>query len=151
MKTSSRRLLRIRLAWLACCAILLNALAPAVSHALAASQAQRHSWEICLNDGTRLAGFGELDEATFVALTDRTNPMPSASAAFSAHGMDDAMSMADCGYCLPHAGSTGLPPPAGFMLPAAAGGAPRPYLYYHAPRPLQAWASAQPRGPPAIS
>ncbi|WP_338758821.1 DUF2946 domain-containing protein [Massilia sp. METH4] len=148
MTTSFQRLLRLRFAWVACCAILLNALAPAVSHALAASPVRGHAWEICLNDGTRLAGYGELDEATFRALTDRANPMPPG---FASHDMSDAAAMADCGYCLPHAGSVGLPPPAGFIVPAATAAAERPYLYYHAPRPLQAWAGAQPRGPPAIS
>ncbi|GGY56152.1 DUF2946 domain-containing protein [Pseudoduganella albidiflava] len=148
MKTPSNRLLRSVQAWLACCAILLNALAPAVSHALAAQHAQRQAWEICLNDGTTLAGFGELDEAMFAALTDRANPVPPA---FAGHGIGDAMPMADCGYCLPHAGTVGLPPPASLVLPAVAAGAERPYLYYHAPRPLQAWASAQPRGPPFVS
>ena len=147
MTTSFHRLLRIRFAWLACCAILLNALAPAVSHALAAAQ-PRHTWEICLNDGTTLAGFGELDEATFLAVTDRANPVP---AAIAGHAMTDALPMADCGYCLPHAGTVGLPPPAGVIVPAAMVAAQRPCLYYHAPRPLQAWAGVQPRGPPAIS
>jgi Protein of unknown function (DUF2946) len=147
MTTSFQRLWRIRFAWLACCAILLNALTPAVSHALAAYQA-RHTWEICLNDGTTLTGFGELDEATFLALTDRANPVP---AAFAGHGMADALAMADCGYCLPHAGAVGLPPPAGVGVPGAAGAAQRPCPYCHAPRPLQAWAGARPRGPPAIS
>jgi len=145
MKTSSKRLLQV---WLACCAILMNALAPAVSHALAYERGGQHAWEICLNDGTRLAGFGQLDEATFLALTDRTRPVPPALAG---HGMDDTMPMADCGYCLPHAGALGLPPPAGIAVPAAAALPERPYLYYHAPRPLQAWAGAQPRGPPAVS
>ncbi|MBB3223983.1 DUF2946 domain-containing protein [Pseudoduganella umbonata] len=151
MKTSSKRLLRSLHAWLACCAILLNALVPAVSHALAASHGQQHAWEICLNDGTTLAGFGELDEATFAALTDRANPVPPAFASHGMAGLDGTLPMADCGYCLPHAGTVGLPPPAALAVPAAAAGAERPYLYYHAPRPLQAWASAQPRGPPAIS
>jgi hypothetical protein len=154
MKTSSKRLLQV---WLACCAILMNALAPAVSHALAYERGQQHTWEICLNDGTRLAGLGQLDEATFLALTDRskrterTGSVPSVLAGHAMGPADETMSMADCGYCLPHAGALGLPPPAGLAVPAAAAMPERPYLYYHAPRPLQAWASAQPRGPPAIS
>jgi hypothetical protein len=148
MKTSSTRLRQRWTAWLACCAILLNALVPAVSHALAYEHARQHGWEICLNDGTTLSGFGELDEATFLALTDRANPVPPA---FASHDMTDPLAMADCGYCLPHAGTVGLPPPSGPAVPAAEAVPERPYLYYHAPRPLQAWAGAQPRGPPAIS
>jgi hypothetical protein len=155
MKTSSKRLLQV---WLACCAILMNALAPAVSHALAYQGSAPHTWEICLNDGTRLAGFGQLDEATFLALTDRSKGTRLAGPAglagpaeLAKHGTDEAMSMADCGYCLPHAGTLGLPPPAGIAVPAAVAMPERPYLYYHAPRPLRAWTSAQPRGPPTIS
>ena len=149
MKTSSKRLLQV---WLACCAILMNALAPAVSHALAYERSGQHTWEICLNDGTRLAGFGQLDEATFLALTDRSKPgMHAGLAELAEHGTGEAMSMADCGYCLPHAGALGLPPPAGIAVPAAVAMPERPYLYYHAPRPLRAWASAQPRGPPVVS
>jgi hypothetical protein len=138
MTTSRRRLLQV---WIACFAILLNALAPAVSHALALADG-RHAgpgWEICLNDGTRLSGSGTLDEATFRAVTDRSRPAPQP---------DAALPMTDCGYCLAHAGSLGLPPPALAPLPFAATVAERPFLFYHAPRPLQTWVAAHPRGPP---
>ncbi|GGX79217.1 DUF2946 domain-containing protein [Massilia dura] len=149
MNPSCKRLLQV---WLACCAILMNALAPAVSHALGLERGQQHTWEICLNDGTRLAGFGELDEATFLVLTDRARPVPAKSMQEQMRGQgDETMSMADCGYCLPHAGALGLPPPASLTVPPAAAMPERPYLYYHAPRPLQAWAGARPRGPPAVS
>jgi len=138
MKASRRRLLQV---WIACLAILLNALAPGVSHALALADG-RHAgpgWEICLNDGTRLSGSGTLDEATFRAVTDRSRPAPQP---------DAAPPMSDCGYCLAHAGALGLPPPALAPLPFAAMPAARPFLFYHAPRPLQAWVAAHPRGPP---
>lgn len=140
MKSRARRLLHV---WIACCAILLNALAPAVSHALALADG-RHAgpaWEICRNDGTRLTGHGVLDEATFLALTDRGRPAPPP-------GDDAAAPMADCGYCLAHAGALGLPPAAALPLPFAAMPAARPFLFYHAPRPLETWVAAHPRGPP---
>ena len=135
---SSRRLLQV---WIACFAILLNALAPAVSHALALADG-RHAgpgWEICLNDGTRLSGRGTLDEATFRVLTDRSRP---------AGAPGSALPMTDCGYCLAHAGSLGLPPPTLAPLPLTASAAERPFLFYHAPHPLQTWVVAHPRGPP---
>ncbi|GGC01579.1 DUF2946 domain-containing protein [Pseudoduganella buxea] len=143
MKTSSRRLLQV---WIACCAILLNALAPAVSHALALDDATGRGWEICLNDGTRLSGSGELDQATFLALTDRGRSL---SSKVPAPAPAKPMAMADCGYCLPNAGPLGMPPAMLQALPFAALPAERPFLFYHAPRPLQVWVAAHPRGPPA--
>lgn len=136
MKPRARRLLH---AWIACCAILLNALAPVVSHALALADG-RPGWEICRNDGTRLRGHGTLDQATFQALTDRANPARPPA--------DEATPMTDCGYCLAHAGALGLPPAASLPLPFAALPAERPFLFYHAPRPLETWVAAHPRGPP---
>jgi len=144
MTSSRHRLLQV---WIACFAILLNALAPAVSHALALADG-RHAgpgWEICLNDGTRLSGRGTLDDATFRALTDRSNPVESAAAA---PAPATTSPMTDCGYCLAHAGSLGLPPPALAPLPFAAAVTQRPFLFYHAPRPLEIWVAAHPRGPP---
>lgn len=101
--------------WIACFAILLNALAPSISHALTASSA--FGADICSN--------GKLKQGT---------PAP----------------MADCAFCLPHAGSDLLGPPAAPAVLAPDGHAPRPYLFYHAPRPLLALAAAPPRGPPAL-
>lgn len=147
---------RLTFIWLACFAILLNALAPSISHAVALAKGQPRSWEICLNDGTRISGTGDLTAATFIALTDRSNPQ--AAAAAKARIKADAdkagstvMNMDDCGYCMPHAGSTGLPPTdIAFALPAAEP-ALRPTLFYQAPQPLPAWKTANPRGPPALS
>jgi hypothetical protein len=144
MKTPAKRLLQV---WIACLAILLNALAPAFAHAL--PHGGTHGWEICLNDGTRLAGSGQLDRATFLALTDRTRPPPAELLSRIADSGGAKMAMADCGYCLAHAGGPGLPPAASLSVPAAIAAAERPYLFYHAPRPLATWAAAQPRGPPA--
>ena len=66
-------------------------------------------------------------------------------------GEPQSMAMTDCAYCLPHAGAFALPPPhhAGAFL--ASGRALRPYLFYHAPRPLLALSAAPPRGPPRQS
>ena len=133
MKSSTR----LRWIWIACFAILMNALAPAISHAV---NGKPRTWEICLNDGTRVTGIGELDAATFAAVTDRSKAQPMAK-----------MDMKDCAYCLTHAGSFGLPP-SGLALPLPLGGAAlRPTLFYQSPQPLSVWSASNPRGPPAFA
>ncbi len=128
---------RLRWIWIACFAILMNALAPAISHAV---NGKPRSWEICLNDGTRVTGVGDLDAATFLAATDRSKPQPAGQTIATMDG---------CPYCLPHAGWFGLPP-ATTALPLPLDGAlSRPPLFYHSPRLLAAWPAANPRGPPA--
>lgn len=129
--------------WLACLAILLNALAPSISHAVAFAKGKPRVWEICLNDGTRITGTGELTAETFRALTDRSKPSKPAPSM--------AMDMEDCAYCLPHAGSTGLPPSDAMPALAAAGPGLRPLLFYQSPAPLAIWSTSNPRGPPAHS
>jgi hypothetical protein len=124
---------RLRWIWIACFAILMNALAPAISHAV---NGKPRSWEICLNDGTRVTGVGELDAATFLAATDRSKPMA---------GMD----MEDCSYCLPHAGWFGLPPAAAALPLPLDGALPQPALFHQSPRVPAVWSASSPRGPPA--
>jgi hypothetical protein len=131
MKSSTR----LRWIWIACFAILVNALAPAISHAV---NGKPRTWEICLNDGTRVSGVGELDDATFAAATDRSKARPMAQ-----------MAMQDCGYCLPHAGWFGLPPSDLVLSLPLDGAAPRPILFYQSPQPLPGWSASHPRGPPA--
>lgn len=108
--------------WIAIFAVLMNALAPSISHAMAWSSGAPSAWDICRADGKPAA----------------TQKQPAA-------GMDH------CGYCLPHAGSYAIAPgaAAGVVLPG--GHALRPFLFYHAPRPLLALSAAPPRGPPALS
>jgi hypothetical protein len=58
--------------------------------------------------------------------------------------------MSNCPACCHLGHSAGLPP-APLALAAFIGGAHAvPALFLHAPRPLFAWAAAQPRGPPAL-
>ena len=130
---------RLRWIWIAMFAIVLNALAPTISHALAA---QSRSWEICLNDGTRISGRGEMDLSTFLAATDRSKAPPKPAM---------QMDMDDCDYCLPHAGTYGLlgATSAPALLPA--GRALRPVLFYQSPQPLAVWSASIPRGPPAFA
>lgn len=120
--------------WIACFAVLLNALAPSVSHAIAFSKGVPATWEICRADGTRVTVSG------LITSGDSDDSGKPSGAAKSMGG--------DCAYCQTHAGSFGLPPATLASLPAT--GTPfMPFLFYRAPQPLAVWATAQPRGPPA--
>lgn len=121
-------------AWVACFAILLAALAPSVSHAVAAAKGSGSPWlEICTTVGTR-----------YVRVAQDHNPVSPVPAQETLH-------FEHCPFCLTHAVSLGLPPADAFILPAGIGGHAFPFLFYQSPRPLFAWGAAQPRAPPAIS
>jgi hypothetical protein len=122
---------RLRFVWLALFAVLLNALAPTVSHALAASR-PAIPVDVCGADG----GAPFAAAAALLMQDERHASM----------GVPD-----DCGYCLVHAGSHGLPPPVHAPLVLVDGAEPRPFLFHHAPRPLAAWLAAVPRGPPVLA
>ncbi len=119
--------------WLAVFAILMNALAPSISHALAAASGNPGAWEICRADRS------QADLAVIAgALDEQQAP-------------DQAGSMDHCGYCLPHAGTHGLLPSAITGLGIFGGNELRPFLFYRAPQPLLALSAAPPRGPPALA
>jgi hypothetical protein len=113
--------------WLAVFAILLAALAPTVSRALAASGWD--GWvEICSSAGP-----------AFVKLPDAGKP---------AQKDGVASHLDNCPFCGNHAAAAGLPP-SEVVLPSSAARDVLPELFYRAPSPLFAWASSQPRAPPA--
>ncbi|MGE5622679.1 MAG: DUF2946 domain-containing protein [Bacillota bacterium] len=119
-------------AWIACLAILMAALAPAISHALAASgKGSSAAWdEVCTVDGVKsLHEHGAHDSGP----------------------ADNGMHFEHCPFCFTHAASFGLPPSAQTFIPLAAGSPVRPLLFFHSPRPLFAWAAAHPRAPPVVS
>ncbi|HAT32980.1 MAG TPA: DUF2946 domain-containing protein [Janthinobacterium sp.] len=118
MKNAMLRRLHI---WIACCAILLNALGPAVTHAADA-------WR-----GAPLAG--EICRAVPVAAGKRT---PAGDAKMERH----------CAYCTPHAGSFALAPPAAAVTLNIAAHLPRPVFFYRSAQPPTAWPAARPRAPP---
>lgn len=116
---------RIAYAWIAALAILFNALAPVVSHSLAAP-AERQV-EICTAMGIEMVSMStEPDSSTDNFLKG----------------------LMHCAYCAPHAGSFALLPQAALVLAVVGGHDVYPPLFYRAPRPLFAWSLAQPRGPP---
>ncbi len=118
--------------WIACFAILLNALAPSISHAISASAGQTAAWaEICSVDGARLVAVG-----TDHAQSPDGSPSPQAQP--SAH----------CPFCSPHAGTFALPAAAMTLPVPIAGARLLPSLFYRSPQPLFSWAAANPRAPP---
>jgi hypothetical protein len=120
--------------WIACCAILLAALAPSISHAVAAARGIPNGWtEICTVNGAKLV---KLD-----GTSSSQSPTPDKKASHFEH----------CPFCLHHAVSLGLPPNDNVLMPAVQGSHVLPSLFYQASRPLFAWTAAQPRAPPFLS
>lgn len=111
-------------------AVLGMAVAPAVS--LVVMAASSSQWvEVCSATGSH-----------WVQVDGMAEPMPGAPAA--------ALDMAKCPACCHLGHGAGLPPPL-LQIPLFIGVAHAvPMLFLHAPRPLFAWAAAQPRGPPAL-
>jgi hypothetical protein len=122
-------------AWAACLAILLSALAPSLSHALALARGSDSAWmEVCSVAGTKL-----VQAETGV------------TAAGSPSSHDALKDAGHCLFCGTHAASFALPPTASLTFHAAAAARPWPRLFYQSPRPLACWATAHPRAPPLFS
>lgn len=123
---------RRRVAWIATFAILLNAFAPAVSHALAARLGV--TWlEICTQDGLKRI------EVEYRGA--RPDIPPGAHVVATDH----------CPYCAPHGASFAHTPPAapgGVLLAGPA--AVSAVLPTSAPQ-LAVWASGHARAPPSVS
>lgn len=122
---------RRRTAWIALLAILAATLMPTLAQAVAASQGS--AWvEVCTVGGSRWVNAAAPGEA-----------LPSDDAPASAHAFDQ------CPYC--HLHLNGFVPLAAAPVDALgldlSHALPRAFL--EAPHTLHAWASAQPRGPPA--
>ena len=116
-------------AWLATFAILLGALAPAVSQAMTVLGDGNMRWvEVCSASGMQ-----------WIAV-DADDSRNSDSA--------PSKSTASCAYCCPHAGATGLPPSPVSGFAVSDGAALQPLLFFSAPTPLFAWTAASPRAPP---
>ncbi|MDB5805399.1 MAG: hypothetical protein JWN73_2721 [Betaproteobacteria bacterium] len=114
-------------AWLATFAILLAALAPAVSHAMAAVRGGASWVEVCTATGPAL-----------VKVAGEQAPVKDSAPSHFDH----------CPFCFTHTGAAGLPP-AVAAVPVVTGATALPELFLRAPRPLFAWAAAQARAPPA--
>lgn len=125
---------RTIVAWIACLALLLGSLAPAISQAIQRGLPASMS-EVC-----SATGF------TPVA-TDETirESVPAAPVAPAKHLLQH------CPYCSLHVTVLGMPPAPPFVPALAPLGFTVPELSLGGPRTLFAWAAAQPRAPPHLS
>ncbi|MFC7516000.1 DUF2946 domain-containing protein [Herbaspirillum sp. GCM10030257] len=130
-------------AWIACIAIVLTSLMPALSHALSLLKPAKQNTfsfitEVCSVTGTRL----HVVDAS-IASTARVEK--------SSGTHTDGTSLEHCPFCLTHTGSADLPPAEHIIFPMQLSATVRPALFFHAPTPLFAWSAAQPRAPPFLS
>ncbi|WP_025916201.1 DUF2946 domain-containing protein [Herminiimonas sp. CN] len=132
-----RKFLKIKplFIWIVCLAMLVNVLAPSVSHAVTAWSSVPASpmMEICTMTGVHSV-------AAMAGLPDGDHSGPG-----------DAGDSPHCPFCLPHGNDSGLLPSAMPALPLLAGHDLFPQLFYHAPYRLYSWTAASPRGPPLAS
>jgi hypothetical protein len=120
--------------WIAALAVLFGALAPTISHAMAAS-----SPAVAPTDG-------EVQVCTMEGMKTVVLADP-ASAGFDPHR--SAHVLEHCPYCALHASPALLPAPAPAVFAVPAAGVLLPPLFYHSVSPLVAWTPSSPRGPPA--
>lgn len=136
MKISRQKCRAIAL--FACLAILLNALAPAISHATAVAHDTQVPWlKICSQSNAAISTLDLIENSDKQGSNKQNNSR--------------TMNMEDCGYCLSHAGSFGMTPQVSITLLDADLSYSLPYLFYHAPGKLFVWASSNPRAPPTLS
>lgn len=121
-----KRPLRSLTAWIAMFAILLGALAPALSHAFPPG-----------GDGKRLVQVCTVAGMKMIAVDDTSDS-----------GTPDVFPAERCPFCSTHLDSV-LPPLASGPIILLKRVLERfPPLHYRSPRPLFAWAAAHPRAPP---
>jgi Protein of unknown function (DUF2946) len=130
-------LLRIRLrrsTWIALVAALAMAVMPTLSRAMAFANGEDGWAQVCTAQGMKM-----------VAVADLGTPADPSAPSSSGASLDH------CKYCTASAGAAPLPAaPASVPVPLAQASA-APAAFFHAPRTLFAWASAQPRAPPVLS
>lgn len=121
-----------QLSWIAFVAIFGLALAPTISHALAHGQGDSAYTEICTPQGMKRL----LLDASGAPASD---PAPATAASHLDH----------CPLCGLGGQTPALPPAQPLLQPGDLGlSQALPTLFLQAPRPLFAWAAAQPRAPP---
>lgn len=118
--------------WIALLAILFGALAPSVSHALAARNSNVGIAELCTTNASN---------ASSVVIQGQEKPLKDALLHHLEH----------CPFCTTHGGTFALPPPLPVSFAVIGGHDVFPALFYRAPTPLFSWSAAQPRGPPAAA
>jgi hypothetical protein len=122
-----------RFVWLAVTAMLALSLLPTVAHALSFAKGDPGNLaEICTAQGSQWVSLDGVPVDSDVPTTGIGH-------------------LEDCPYCSQASAAAGLPPLLPAMQLPARSGAHAPPLFLHAPRTLFAWASAQPRAPPALT
>lgn len=125
-----KRITRRFSAWIACCTILFAALAPSISHAVAATRGQ--TWaEICSVAGAKLVQVSSDESGVAGPVTK------------------EALHLEHCPFCATHAGAFALLPGAGVAIPLVDTQQTHPSLFFQSPHPLPIWTTAQSRAPPA--
>jgi hypothetical protein len=133
--------------WIACFAILMNALAPSISHAMALMNGTASLIEVCTVDGTRYISAG-----TSTEVSANGDPRDGQAARLPGKATVDLVhDMQHCPFCYTHAASFALPVPFAVPLAVTGGHDVFPPLFYQSPTPLFSWSRAHPRGPPALS
>ncbi|MYM81637.1 DUF2946 domain-containing protein [Duganella sp. FT50W] len=115
--------------WIAMLAMLFGALAPTVSHALAAGAQVDAALMLCTANGYKIVK---------PSGGDGQAPL-------------DAKSLQHCAFCPLHGGADALPASPAVALAPSAGRAPYPPLFYRAPRAQHIWSAAQQRAPPFLA
>jgi len=121
--------------WIALLGVLFSALAPTISHAMAASQTAlqaSQTVQVCTAEGV-------------VSLAvDRAQPgkpaVPAPDHIFK-----------HCPCCAAHGGAPALPSAPRFLFPLIRQATAYPALFYRSAAPLFAWRAANPRAPPATA
>ncbi|WP_229726288.1 DUF2946 domain-containing protein [Oxalicibacterium faecigallinarum] len=123
-------------AWIALCTILLAALAPSISHALAKHNAhgiEQTVVEICTMEGSKMV---QVDAAQ--------QPEPT-------HHQEQVDHFEHCPFCKTNSVATGLPATTAPLIHSIPPRGAFPALFYQAPQGLYVWTTASPRAPPALS
>ena len=127
------------LAWIALVAMVVSALAPAISRAMGPDESGRYLIEVCSAAGTHQIAL-TVEEAAFYG--EQLIP------AGDSEG-DDAPMLERCPYCSASSNLAMLPPADTMPVFAVIGSQLAPKLFFVSPRPLFAWSPAHPRAPPA--
>jgi hypothetical protein len=121
----NRAFIRRFAAWIACLAMLFAALAPSVSHAMAAAQGD--AWtEICSASGIKMV------KADMAGDTEQASPH-----------------LEHCAFCATHPDALAVLSSKAWSIPVLAGREDFPPLFYQSSSPLANWSPAQSRAPPA--
>lgn len=119
-----------QIAWVAMFALMVNVLAPGISHALVASGAlPANTVEICTPAGIKLLS----------ALAADADPQDGGAL---------SQSVAACAYCMTHAASFGLVPTYNEPRSLQPESAPPAFSLFATPTPTRVWVVHSPRAPP---